>query len=104
MFETKEAPACRPGLRNSISSKKPCIDTETRPPRQAEIASVKRDLLREYIYEAAQGACDYSLSVQHFVACDDPAGLEYSTRKFVAFANELARGCRQLLSKPGDSL
>jgi hypothetical protein len=66
-----------------------------------DVAEAKRDLLREFVYEVAQGARDYSELVQKFVACDDAAGLEYGARKFVAFAREVARGCKELLGLPG---
>jgi hypothetical protein len=65
-----------------------------------DVRDAKRDLLREFVYEAAQGAQDYSEAVQNFVACDDTAGIEYSARKFVAFAREVARGCRELIGAP----
>jgi hypothetical protein len=37
----------------------------------------------------------------HFVASDDAAGLEYAAKKFVAFARQVARGCKELLGDKG---
>jgi hypothetical protein len=74
------------------------IEHSAAHPIPQDVAEAKRDLLREFVFEAAKGARDYSELIQKFVTGDDPAGLEYGARKFVAFAREVAKGCRQLFS------
>jgi hypothetical protein len=39
---------------------------------------------------------DSSQVVQKSAACDDPVGIEYANRKFMAYAGVVAKGRRQL--------
>jgi hypothetical protein len=56
-----------------------------------------RNMLRDAVYDAAADAICYLESIRAFVSCDDRAGLQYCTSKFVLFAREIANGCRGLI-------
>ncbi|HEX3497234.1 MAG TPA: hypothetical protein VHT02_08715 [Methylocella sp.] len=62
----------------------------------AAVAAARRELLRDFVFEAAVEAGAYLGAIQNFVAADDAPGLKYSSAKFVAYAREVARGCKEL--------
>ena len=64
------------------------------PPAEQEAS---RNMLRDAVYDAAADAINYLEGVKVFVACDDQAGLQYCTSKFVLFAREIAKGCRGII-------
>lgn len=71
-----------------------CHPTQVENPRA--VAAARRELLRDFVFEAATEAASYLGAVQSFIAADDAPGLKYSATKFVAFAREVARGCKEL--------
>jgi hypothetical protein len=56
-----------------------------------------RNLLRDAVYDAAADAINYLDGIRAFVSCDDRAGLQYCTTKFVIYAREIAKGCNDLI-------
>jgi hypothetical protein len=63
----------------------------------ARVIDAKRELLRDYGHEVAIQAADYAGIVANFISADDTPGLQYATAKFVTFARETAKTCRELI-------
>jgi hypothetical protein len=63
----------------------------------ARVIEARRELLRDYGHEVAIQAADYAAIVANFISADDRPGLQYATAKFVAFARETAKTCRELI-------
>jgi hypothetical protein len=63
----------------------------------------RRELLRDFVFEAATEAAAYLGAVQNFVAADDVPGVRYSATKFVILAREVAKGCRELTASDAGS-
>ena len=61
------------------------------------VIEARRELLRDYGHEVAIQAADYAGIVANFISADDTPGLQYATAKFVAFARETAKTCRELI-------
>jgi hypothetical protein len=86
--------------------------SDTKNPRQkievsqaenlpAHVIAAKRELLRDYGHEVAIQAADFAGIVANFISADDKPGLQYATAKFVAFARETAKTCRELIDGGG---
>ena len=95
-----ESPGSVPQKASSFGGVYTHTDRENSAPAQARnaaaVAAARRELLRDFIFEAATEAAAYLGAVQSFIAADDAAGLRYSSAKFVAYAREVARGCKEL--------
>jgi hypothetical protein len=63
----------------------------------AHVIEAKREMLRDFAHEAAMQASDHAAILARYIAMDDTAGLKYSAAKFVAFARETAKTCRELI-------
>ena len=63
----------------------------------AHVIEAKRELLRDFAHEAATQAADHAAMLARYIAMDDLPGLKYSAAKFVAFARETAKTCRELI-------
>jgi hypothetical protein len=63
----------------------------------AHVIEAKRELLRDYGHEVAIQAADYAGIVANFISADDSPGLQYAAAKFVTFARETAKTCRELI-------
>src|ERR1019366_6658912 len=67
----------------------------------ARVIDGKRELLRDYAHEVAIQAADFAGIVANFISADDTPGLQYATAKFVTFARETAKTCRELIDAKG---
>lgn len=47
------------------------------------VEQARRELLRDFVFEAAEGANAYCRAIQNFIAADDSPGLTYAAHRFV---------------------
>jgi hypothetical protein len=62
------------------------------------VEQARRELLRDFVFEAAEGANVYCRAIKNLIAADDSPGLTYAVKRFVDHARKVARGCKELLA------